>query len=371
MGLDETPRPDGTKLDPESLVLRARPRPVLRLRKGLTVGLAGTVSALLVALAWMSLKAPALHVAVGEDRGLSPAEESPQALAGVPSNYGDVPRLGPPVPGDLGQPILERRREAEAMGGSKLEGGAGEGAAIEEGARGASEKRAALLSGVLVQSETPASPGLAPVALPSGGSGSATAAPAGEAQAAKRTLSAGSVIPASLLTGVNSDIPGIVVAQVTEPVRDSATGGTVLIPQGARLVGSFDNKVAFGQQRALLVWHRILFPDGSSLDVGNLPASDAAGYSGLADKVDFHEFRLLKGIALATLLGVGAEAGGAGGDSDLARALRESAQDNGARAGDQIVARNLDIRPTLTIRPGWPVRAILDRDLELAPWVQR
>jgi type IV secretion system protein VirB10 len=99
-----------------------------------------------------------------------------------------------------------------------------------------------------------------------------------------------------------------------------------------------------------------------------MPATDAAGYAGLEDKVDFHEWRLLKGIALASLLGVGSEFSSGGGQSDLIGALRDSAWQNGSRAGDQIVARNLDVQPTLEVRPGWPVRAILNKDLLLRPW---
>jgi len=114
-GPDGVPPPPSKKLDPQSLVLRGRPKPVLRLRKGLTVGLSGLTSALLVALAWVSLKAPAIHVAVREDEGMTPANGNPEALAGVPSDYAHVPRLGPPLPGDLGRAILDRQRENGAM----------------------------------------------------------------------------------------------------------------------------------------------------------------------------------------------------------------------------------------------------------------
>jgi type IV secretion system protein VirB10 len=372
-GPDGVPPPPRTKPDPQSLVLRGRPKPILRLRKGLTVGLAGTASALLVALAWVSLKAPAIHVAVREGEGLRPASGNPEALAGVPSDYAHVPRLGPPLPGDLGRAILDRQRENAAMraGGPEPvpEEAASSGARQQE--RRLSEERAALLSGVLVQQAASAPPAAPAVSAPAP-EAAGPATPALPKQAPSPwTLSAGSIIPASLITGINSDIPGPVVAQVTEAVRDSATGRTILIPQGARLIGSCDSAPAFGQKRALLVWHRIVFPDGSSVDLEAVPASDAAGYSGIADKIDFHEGRLLEGIALASLLGIGSELGSAGSNADLARALRQSVQDNGARAGDQIVARNLDVRPTLTVRPGWPVRAVLSRDLELRPWDQR
>ena len=183
-------------------------------------------------------------------------------------------------------------------------------------------------------------------------------------------LTAGSVISASLITGLRSDLPGLVTAQVTERVYDSATGRILLIPQGARLIGSYDSVVAFGQKRALIVWQRIVMPDGSSLRIDNVPATDPSGYAGLEDKVDFHSWQLIKGIALSTLFGIGSEIAFIG-DSDLVEVIRRSTQDNVARAGDQITMRNLNIQPTITIRPGAPVRLVVHRDLVLAPWHER
>src|SRR3546814_18907084 len=102
------------------------------------------------------------------------------------------------------------------------------------------------------------------------------------------TLVAGSVIAASLITGLNSDLPGLVTAQVTQNVYDSATGRTLLVPQGARLIGSYDSVVAFGQKRALVVWQRIVMPDGSSLRIDNAPATDQSGFAGLTEQGHFH-----------------------------------------------------------------------------------
>ena len=124
---------------------------------------------------------------------------------------------------------------------------------------------------------------------------------------------------------------------------------------------------AFGQRRALVIWQRLILPDGSSLRLDNFPATDAGGYAGLADKVDFHSWSLLKGVAIATLLGVGS-ALTVNGESDLVEAIRESTQQNISRAGDQITSRNLDIQPTIMVRPGTPVRLLVSRDLVLAPW---
>ena len=182
-------------------------------------------------------------------------------------------------------------------------------------------------------------------------------------------LSAGSVIAASLITGLRSDLPGVVIAQVTERVFDSATGKILLIPQGSRLVGSYDSGVAFGQRRALIVWQRLILPDGSSLQIDNVPAADPSGYSGLADQVDSHTWSLLKGAAISTILGVGSNLTFSG-ESDLVQAIRESTQQNASRAGDQLVSRNLSIQPTITIRPGASVRLVVHRDLVLQPWQQ-
>lgn len=179
---------------------------------------------------------------------------------------------------------------------------------------------------------------------------------------------AGSVIAASLITGINSDLPGLVVAQVTENVYDTVTGRALLIPQGSRLIGTYDSVIAFGQSRALLVWQRIILPNGSSIEIDNLPATDTAGYAGLEDEVDYHTWRLIKGIALATLLGVGTELSLGSDESDLVRAIRESTQQNVNRAGQRITEKNLNIQPTITVRPGWPLRIIVHRDLVLRPY---
>jgi type IV secretion system protein TrbI len=191
-----------------------------------------------------------------------------------------------------------------------------------------------------------------------------------EKPASPYQLLAGSIIPASLLSGLNSDLPGFIIAQVTEHVFDSVTGRYLLIPQGSRLIGRYDSVVAFGQERALVIWQRIIRPDGTSIVIDNLPATDTSGYAGLADQIDLHSWKLLKGVALATVLGVGSSlAFGAGsGDSDIIRALRESTGQTTNRAGQALVERNLNVQPTITVRPGWPLRVIVHKDLILSPY---
>lgn len=139
-------------------------------------------------------------------------------------------------------------------------------------------------------------------------------------------------------------------------------------PQGARLIGKYDSVIAFGQRRALLVWQRIVMPDGSSIQIDNLPATDTAGYSGLEDQVDYHTWALLKGVVLSTMLGVGTELSLGHEDSDLVRAIRQSAQSSINQAGQRIAEKNRNIQPTITVRPGWPLRAIVHKDLILRPY---
>ena len=161
-------------------------------------------------------------------------------------------------------------------------------------------------------------------------------------------------------------------AQVTERVFDTPTGRALLIPQGARLIGTYDSQVAFGQSRVLLVWTRLIMPNGRSIVLERQPGADVAGYSGLEDEVDNHWKELLGAAALSTLLAVGIEVN-SGTDvnntnSAIIQALRRGAGDSLNQTGQQVVRRNLNIQPTLTIRPGFPVRVIVNRDLVLEPY---
>lgn len=390
------------KVDPETLVLRARPGRVVRFRRGVIVGIAATGSLALVGTAWLALKPATVGiVAAGEDRPAPATKAASDALAGAPRGYADVPRLGPPLPGDLGRPILERQREmaSETQGAGPPQPPAidpAQQAAEAERERRLAEAVHARQAPVMMQlSRTaPAEPAaVAGAAPPVAAPAAAAEAPAVQAGQGRNLafvgerseadvvnphrlrgavspwqLSAGSVISASLVTGLDSDLPGMVVAQVTQNAYDSQTGRTLLIPQGARLIGRYDAVVAFGQSRALLIWQRIVLPDGSSIQLDNMPATDSAGYSGVADRVDFHTWRLLRGIGLSTLLGVGTQLTLGNEEADLVRALRESAQSNADRAGQRIVERNLDIQPTIRIRPGYPLRVLVHKDLVLSPW---
>ena len=183
---------------------------------------------------------------------------------------------------------------------------------------------------------------------------------------------AGTIVSAALLTGINSDLPGQIIATITENIYDTVTGRFLLIPQGSRLLGQYDSEVAYGQRRVLLVWTRLMMPDGSSLTLDRLPGVDAAGYSGLEDKVNWHWGRIFAGAAVSTLIGVGAELASPARQSNgntVVIAGRESIQSSVTDVGQQITQRNLNIQPTLTVRPGFPVRVIVNRDLVLRPFV--
>jgi type IV secretion system protein VirB10 len=184
-------------------------------------------------------------------------------------------------------------------------------------------------------------------------------------------VQAGTVIPAALLTGIQSDLPGQVTAQVTDHVYDTPTGQFLLIPQGSRLLGQYDSQISFGQKRVLLVWNRIMLPDGKSIVLGRQQGADARGFSGLEDEVDYHWWDLIKAATLSTLLSVGAELGSNRDESDLVRALRRGSQDSINNTGQQLVRRQINIQPTLTIRQGFPVGVIVNRDLVMAPFGQQ
>ncbi|HFI2283737.1 TPA: TrbI/VirB10 family protein, partial [Pseudomonas aeruginosa] len=182
---------------------------------------------------------------------------------------------------------------------------------------------------------------------------------------------AGTVVAGALVTGIKSDLPGDVIATVTEPVYDTATGRFLLIPQGSRILGRYNSQVSYGQSRVQVVWNRIILPDTSSLTLDNLAGTDPAGYAGLEDGVDWHWDRIFAGAVLTTLLGVGAELAAPENRQDGDRIIiagRDSAQDSINQVGQEMTRRNLNIQPTLTERPGLPVRIIVARDLTLRPY---
>jgi type IV secretion system protein VirB10 len=403
---DNEPGLNSAKRDPHALELRARPRPVARFRRSVIVGLAALGAASIIAMAWWALDAVHLKPwQVGEDLLKEPGQPSAEGLDTLPESYDRLkpaPALGPPLPGDLGPPLLEKEREYGLAPGAGLPPDPDEQAARAERLRLAQQARQALESDLFValrqrarehgtgSADAPAvaaeedAPAEASLHLdPEEGQNHQQRkldflATAGErniynahtlqAPISPYEILAGSIIPASLVTGLNSDLPGRVLAQVTENIYDTATGRFLLIPHGTRIIGSYDSVIAYGQSRALIVWQRLILPNGNSLQIDNLPASDTEGYAGLADAVDYHTWSLVKGTLLSTLLDIGSELTLGSQESDLLRALGRSGQQSVESAGDTIVRRELGIQPTITVRPGWPLRIVVHQDLILEPY---
>ncbi|MFK0208408.1 TrbI/VirB10 family protein [Agrobacterium sp. NPDC090283] len=323
----------------------------------------------------------------GEELYSTNNRQTADGLAGLPRDY-TGPVLGPALPGDLGGPILSAQNAGQPVASPVVPT---PGVDDAEQRRRA-EEEAARLSTVFFpsrQGSTAATTGAMPGIAGFDPGSAAAAQPTGQdrqlaflnAAADRRTvtpdrvtppaspfvLQAGAVISAALITGIRSDLPGQITAQVTENIYDSPTGSILLVPQGTRLIGQYDNSVQFGQRRVLLVWNRLIMPNGRSIVLERQPGADTQGYAGLEDGVDYHWWDLAKAAALSTLLGVGAEL--ATDDNDrLIRAIRDGAQDTVNQAGQQIVQRQLQVAPTLTIRPGFPVRVIVTRDIVFEPY---
>jgi type IV secretory pathway VirB10-like protein len=391
--------PEHEKKLAEQLRLRPERPTVTRLSRKVLITLAGASSSLVLGLTlW------ALHERSGAKPPLelynTDAKTTADGLAALPRDYTglpkNVPKLGPPLPGDLGRPILaaqgqlpqstidpeEQRvgQEREAARTAKLF------ASTNAHARVATTVEAPRVSNdePLAQGSTfatepvPIDPGaiqnmqdrkLAFVNAPADRRTVSTDRL--ERPVSRYVLQAGAVIPAALLTGIRSDLPGQITAQVAESVYDSPTGKFLLIPQGSKLIGLYDSQIAFGQSRVLLVWNRLILPDGRSIVLERQPGADASGYSGLEDEVDHHWLRLAGAAALSTILGVGTQLGTTGDENALIQALRRGGAQSLNQTGQQVVGRNLNMQPTLTIRPGFPVRVIITRDLVLAPYQER
>ncbi len=184
----------------------------------------------------------------------------------------------------------------------------------------------------------------------------------------RHELKRGSIIPATMITGLNSDLPGRISAQVSQNVYDSATGHYLLIPQGAKLFGRYDSKVSFGQSRALVVWTDIIFPNGSTLQIGGMTGTDAEGYGGFKDKVNRHLLRTFGSAALIALIGTGIDMVVPQGST---LATQDTASDAGrrnfaetfGRVAEQTISKNLNVQPTIRIRPGYIFNILVDQDI--------
>ncbi len=401
--------PQAGKVAPETAALRAQPRPVTRLnRRTLAMLMGGLSVAVLGATIW-SLQPH--RRGANEQTELYNVDRVSKfdGLNGLPADYSKlppkVPELGPPLPGDLGpaivasqQPVTPtyappghdpedaRRKEAAAAAASSVffrsgnPGNAGAQAATQVAATAPGNALAGfdpLAAGPASTAAQPSDPTavqnrqdqkeafLKGVSTETRNSGHL------QLPASPYQVMAGTVITGALVTGIKSDLPGDVIGTVTEPVYDTATGKFLLIPQGSRILGKYNSQVSYGQSRVQVVWNRIILPDTSSLKLDNLAGTDPAGYAGLEDGVDWHWDRVFAGAALTTLLGVGAELAAPENRQDGNRIIiagRDGLQDSVNQVGQEMTRRNMNIQPTLTARPGLPVRLIVARDLALRPY---
>lgn len=370
---------DDEKEIAKAMRLRAPAPVVTRLSRKVLIGLgAASVSGLAGALAW-GLTAKSGRSATPEVYAVG--GQPPERLSALPKDYAgrakDVPPLGPPLPGDLGRPILSAQQAGVEVSPPAIAPIAPERATPDPRVQARDAARASgLFLASAARSPGPASRAdeavwtVAPDAS-SVGDPRLVSAERLQAPVSPYLLQAGAMIPAVMITGIRSELPGMVIAQVTETVRDSVTGEHVLIPQGSRLVGDYVSDIAHGQSRVALVWTRLTLPDGRAIVLDKLPASDLEGYSGLQDCVDRHWRATFGAALLSTILAVGSETGADDGDSDLARAIRRSGAQSLNQVGQQAVGQGLSLTPTLSIRPGAPVQVMVTRDLVLEPLMAR
>ena len=383
----------------ERVIIRGQERAVVQLSRKIVIG--STCVVVLLVLGAFYLGMQQRQAEQDEKKNLIGAEQKTKAEAinGLPKDYSELsrttPKIGPALPGDLGRPMLN----AGVLPGTTI----GTAAPVDpEVQRQNQEIEAARVSRLFatanVRQTAGAGTAASPVVATAAGNG-VQAAPfandetfaqsgqdrklafvnaTGDSKAVSSNrlrpaaspfiIQAGTIIPGALLTGIRSDLPGEITAQVTEHVYDSPTGQALLIPQGSRLIGSYDSQVAFGQSRVLLVWTRLILPNGKSISLDRQKGADVAGYSGLEDEVDNHWGALFKAAAVSTLLSVGSQVAVGNSDNQLQQAMAQGAALGFNQIGRQIIGRNLNIQPTLTIRPGFPVRVIVNRDLVLEPY---
>ena len=392
---DEAPASPPIVHDPKAFSLRGDPPRVMRLsRKALAS--VGAIACLAIGGALVYALQPPAH----DDAPNLVDTQSPNradSVTAAPKDYSQVPKLGQPLPGDLGRPILSAQANGQPVPMPPMGQPAAQpvdprlAEAQQARQRVLQERDTARTSRLFLGGSTGSAgsadqPAMQMTSAPIADASPPPAAAAGGKQeflqiGSNRTpvsservtapvspniLQAGSIIPAALLTGIQSDLPGQITAQVTQNVYDSPTGRILLIPQGSRLIGEYDSEVSAGQNRVLLAWDRLILPGGRSILLDRQPGADAAGKAGISDGVNYHWGNMLKAALISTLLGAGAELA-TGSDDDLVQALRYGSQDTISQTGRQVVQREVNVPPTLTVRPGHVLRVLVTRDIVLEP----
>ena len=402
----------------EDLAIRARPRPVKRFsKKALFIGAGGLALTLSAALAF-ALQPVSYDDAPSTELYNVTHKPMAEGLEQLPASYDEVkpavPVLGPPLPGDLGRAYMaggaqieedpkdnpfryERGQSAPRSTISRprsvrpvsqpaqtlpetdpMEVARSSSLFFEVGnnqkASASTSIQPAFGTGLI---QDPLLAGLDPALLRQVGLGPQsmkTNTPSSpntpteiQELSSPYTVMAGTLIPATLVTGINSDLPGQVIGQVTENVHDTVSGRYLLIPQGSKLIGTYDARQSYGDKRAFVTWSRLIFPNGNSVSLANMSSVDAGGYAGLRDDVDNHTGSIVKAGILSSVLGVGTELA-TDDDDRIVRALQNSGQSTVNIAGQRMVDRSLKVEPTITIRPGWRFSVMVSEDLILKPY---
>lgn len=395
-----------------ALQIKGKPPSAKRFNKRVLGGLLGSSALTILLAAGFALRSPKDISEVPQELYNTTSKALPDALNQLPETYSEVNQapklgiLGPPLPGDLGAGLYSKPKEVPTDNPFRYQPPPSYASTPSSSYRGTNQSvptapsaRTSKLffitkenAGEQVKPSTDATPafddpGLATLATLFGQDGVQTGNLGGSEIASELNeadiynphtlrmpvspyqVMAGTIIPASLVTGLNSDLPGQVIAQVTENVYDTPTGQYLLLPQGTRLLGRYDSNIDDGQSRALIIWNRLIRPDGSSLVIDELPGVDVSGQSGLRDQVDRHTGSLFKAVLLSSVLSVAAELGT--DDKDiLTEAIRDGGQRTINQAGQSVVTRALSRKPTLRIRPGWRLGVMVNNDLILEPYNQ-
>lgn len=358
-----------TQASPPNVAIRAKPPSPRRLSRKVLLGgvaIAGTVIALSLMLG-LSTQTPRT---AAQQNATATASGPPASIAQASTGY-DVTSLRPSHGNPLGEGTTELQPPTDplwANGPAPIQG------------QGATSSVASAVNSSAPdpQATARASPILFSPAATRSDSELANTRDFGEANLdatlipprSRFEIQAGSVIPAALVTGLNSDLPGRVIAQVTTPVYDSVTGNHLLIPQGSRLIGQYDNGVRYGDHRILLVWSRLILPNGWSINLRQMNASDPTGAAGLTDATDNHLGGLAGAVGLSAIISVVANnsENDQRTDGSLAQSVADAAAQQAAQTGSQIVQRELSVHPTLRVRQGANVRVLVTRDIQLRPY---
>jgi len=387
------------QVSPKPLPLRAKaPSPSSRLnRKAVMIVIAVLVGA--VGLSVVIAFSPGNHFTPSEAKDYRPPSPG-EAVKNLPSDYSAIkrpPKLGPPLKGEFGATELAfKNSQREETDEEKLErelrltrikqATLARSADVSFPGINLSHLQAAGASQQSYSSSGPSSNSNAPLGLAgsprdddnrqddksiflySSRSGDEYLQQPLISPASRYQLMAGTIVPGVLISGVNSDLPGQILGQVSQNVFDTVSGRYLLLPQGTKVVGEYDSRIVYGQERVLIVWTRLLFPNGRSISLEGMPGIDLSGYAGLSERVNNHYLRLLSGVLLGSLLGAGAQV--AQGDSQTINpsfeqlALQGAAQ-NINQAGQQITRKNLNVQPTLEISPGHRFNIFLTKDVIL------